>query len=67
MSSEKSKAYPTEGQIAKILGDFATWWDLSDARFPPYKADPGLRDGPLTRVRLEFPLRNMFRKACPPF
>lgn len=35
-----ARAYPTEGQIGKALADFATWWDLIQARFPPYPADP---------------------------
>ena len=62
-----ARTYSTEGQIANAVGDFGSWHDLIQARFPPYKADPGLRDRPLARVRLEFPLRNMFRKAYPPF
>lgn len=33
-----ARAYPTESQIRQVLADFATWWDLSEARFPEYPA-----------------------------
>jgi hypothetical protein len=35
------RTYPTEAQIAKVLGDFETWWDLIQARFPPFDAPLG--------------------------
>jgi hypothetical protein len=29
-----ARTYPTEAQIAKVLGDFETWWALIQAAFP---------------------------------
>ena len=35
-----ARTYSTEGQIANAVGDFGSWHDLIQARFPPYPADP---------------------------
>lgn len=34
-----ARAYPTEGQIGKVLADFAAWWDIIQARFPAVERD----------------------------
>lgn len=36
-----ARTYPTEAQIGRVVADFATWRDLSDANFPPYDAPEG--------------------------
>ena len=36
-----ARAYPTETQIANIVGDFKAWRDLIQAGFPAYEAPEG--------------------------
>ena len=36
-----ARAYPTEAQFAKILGEYETWWDLIQAHFPACVVAPG--------------------------
>jgi hypothetical protein len=35
-----ARTYPTEAEIAKVLGDFETWSALIAANFPAYEAPP---------------------------
>lgn len=35
-----ARAYPTDAKFAKILGEFDTWWDLIQAKFPEVESDP---------------------------
>jgi len=45
-----ARTYPTEAQIGQALADFATWFELSEAGFPPISAPV---DEPLADHRTE--------------
>jgi hypothetical protein len=36
-----ARAYPTEAQIGRVLADFGSWYELSEAGFPAYEAPDG--------------------------
>jgi hypothetical protein len=36
-----ARAYPTEAQIANVVGDFTAWRELIQADFPAYEAPDG--------------------------